>query len=982
MMTLSQAERLVRKIDELLGQPGLEAQAAKLAQDYAELGRAANRRLEQCAAMIENGDDLQALQLAETPPALLNLITILSFRQAKEWRSYCQGHNLPWVEPFYDKHVRALNSTYGKGIATDHPYYRDYRRAIMQGEDALALSILRVIARLNPTDKNTAQELQRLEEKTVQTKLGKLRQVLESGDTDGALAQLTQLEASALAIPPRHPVWQQAQVVRCQHLLRQVQSLRERDAWEEAEPVVEEIQTLANQNDVPLSPEDTETWNNLAEWTAGCRSAVAQEQEFEHAVAALRYQVETNESRQGAVGGLTLEQLQGELNQLANRMQEAERSGRSLDGNLISRYQRVCAGLQGRIQQRLKQKRVKAMAGVLLGIVLLAAAGVAFWVTAQNKEITSKLQKYEADRRVGEAERLLARVPKLIPPPLKPGAGLTEELGKAGQFVAREQGLKQAFDQKLATLDASAAHGFPEPVDQVSRIRAECAQALERLAPEYKTAGESSLAAFDQRWQGRLTGLQPRHDADFSTRLEEAERMAATQLNLTNGFAAIHAALPQVRSRLAELAGIQAKPIPLEAGLVQRFRNLTNQVFSLGAAAERLPEARAADDYLKDLEQLSQSSLVTADQRETMRKVHELKLKPVEILGALLLPGQSQAWESLDNSAAARPTFMPDQPTRQEKEAYFKLRDDRNIQEVYTYLLERRDRPGNTAARHYIFTRGKLGQDRFGGPAGVIYDPIKFPDNLRFEQASVDTWDYTNISNQGLTKEAHAFQNLGLADLIDPNTGNYQKSILQLLDQLNGDDDSSALFRAYVSLQLYALAELRPAEWGLQWSPSVSVHIQTLKDLGAQSLRSGDWMVHSQVALYREPLESYFEKARATSLEKQARFFQLLTRQACDVGFAFAGFVDAKGSPVLSQASAAGVEYWGWNGRSDAPVLLLKRTDSNDGWKQLDEPLPFSPLFVFKEDRRRVLDRVAAGTLYPIHGATALLPPLFSGIHE
>ena len=139
MMTLTQAERLVRRITELLGLPALEAQAAKLAQDYSELARAGSHRLEQCALMIEAGEDLQALQLAETPPPLLDLITVLSFRQAGEWRSYCQAHNLPWVEPFYDKYVRALNSTYGKGIASDHPFYRDYRRAVMKNDDERAL---------------------------------------------------------------------------------------------------------------------------------------------------------------------------------------------------------------------------------------------------------------------------------------------------------------------------------------------------------------------------------------------------------------------------------------------------------------------------------------------------------------------------------------------------------------------------------------------------------------------------------------------------------------------------------------------------------------------------------------------------------------------------------------------------------------------------------------------------------------------------
>src|SRR5580700_2131686 len=108
MMTLTQTERMVRKITEVVGQPASDTQKAKLAHDYAEVCRAANRRLEQCALMIEAGQFLQALQLAETAPPLMDLITLLSFRQASEWRAYCQGHQLPWAEPFYDKYVRLL----------------------------------------------------------------------------------------------------------------------------------------------------------------------------------------------------------------------------------------------------------------------------------------------------------------------------------------------------------------------------------------------------------------------------------------------------------------------------------------------------------------------------------------------------------------------------------------------------------------------------------------------------------------------------------------------------------------------------------------------------------------------------------------------------------------------------------------------------------------------------------------------------------
>jgi hypothetical protein len=139
MMTLNQTERLVRKIAEAASQPASDTQTAKLAQDYAEVCRAANRRLEQCAIMIEAGQFLQALQLAETPPPLLDLITLLAFRQAAEWRNYCQAHQLPWTEPFYDKYIRLLNNAYGKGIASDHPFYRDYRRAVMENDDCARL---------------------------------------------------------------------------------------------------------------------------------------------------------------------------------------------------------------------------------------------------------------------------------------------------------------------------------------------------------------------------------------------------------------------------------------------------------------------------------------------------------------------------------------------------------------------------------------------------------------------------------------------------------------------------------------------------------------------------------------------------------------------------------------------------------------------------------------------------------------------------
>src|SRR5271155_4153673 len=108
-MTLFDLERLVRKIADLLRDPAMGSNAPKLAGDYAAACHAANLRLQQCEAMIKAGDRPQAIQLAETAPNLLDLITVLEFRNSDDWRSFCQQNNLPVAERIDGRSVHELN---------------------------------------------------------------------------------------------------------------------------------------------------------------------------------------------------------------------------------------------------------------------------------------------------------------------------------------------------------------------------------------------------------------------------------------------------------------------------------------------------------------------------------------------------------------------------------------------------------------------------------------------------------------------------------------------------------------------------------------------------------------------------------------------------------------------------------------------------------------------------------------------------------
>jgi len=386
------------------------------------------------------------------------------------------------------------------------------------------------------------------------------------------------------------------------------------------------------------------------------------------------------------------------------------------------------------------------------------------------------------------------------------------------------------------------------------------------------------------------------------------------------------------------------------------------------------------EEHVARLGQVSQSPFASPAEREALAELGRLDVSPLALLGALLLPQHRQGWATLTNLPAAEAAFMPAAPTAEERDVCSKLLKDPNMQDVNDYYLTKHPHAGNPAEDHHVFVRGKLEKNKFFQDSGLIYDWKKSPDTLRFEQQTLNSFDYVQADYKGSTKECQMFQAWGLAELVSADNSRYQRSILGLLDRVNQDVESTPPFRAYVTLRLWDIAQQRPLAWGLQWAPAAAAHVQKLMELGAQNLQSGDWMVSNRVARLREPLGRYFAQSRATWFERQAQFFYRLTRQACDAGFGFAGYVDAQGLPVLTQTNAARGEFWGWSNRTRSPALLFRRGDGNAACQKVEDPLPLSPLFTFRGDRRRVLEQAAKVTLYSPRNAEGELPPLFMGV--
>jgi hypothetical protein len=970
MMTLNQAERMVRRIGEVVGHPTADSQAARLAQDYADLSRAANRRLEQCALMIEAGQGLQALQLAETPPPLLDLITILSFRQANEWRAYCQAHNLPWAEPFYDKYVRLLNSTYGKGITGDHPFYRDYRRAVLKNDDERAVSILRVIARLNPSDENTKEELKRIEEKMVRAKVETLIAALEKGDA-AAAAEVAHIESSGLPVPSSHPVWQRVQVARCRELLGKADALRERGQWAEAEGLVEEIHGLATQNNLQLPGPDADLWSSLEEWTGSQRRSHVLEQDFKRAIAALEYEAQSLDNLRNSGTRMKAPAAQAAFEVLSARWREAEHFGREINGELADRCENATAWLQS--QMRAAEKRQRALVAFFT-LLILAAIGASVplvlnWQSRRN--YLSSLDALESRRRVADTQALVQQ----IPAKLKTNPKMAGGVAKADEFIAREAGLKDDFDRKVAALKQT--HDAGGSIEQTSAQRAACEKVIALLAPEFQPAAKATIASLDLKWASA-------RDAELTSRLDRAGQIALG-LSASAGVGALSVTVSRLEAALAGTDALLAQPPAVATSLEVKYRELTAKAEQWKGTMDdwertdaELRAAPGMDEYLQALAHLAKSPLATGAQQEAAAGIARLGINGPMLLGELLLPNDKDAWGLLTNAAALPATFMPSEPSAQEKEACLRLRDDKNMQDVYAYELKANPRAGNPLRTHPVFSQGLITRDRAGDESGLIYDPAEHHGPIRFEQQSYDDWDYISATKLFRTQECDSYERLGLGEVIDSNTGKYQKSILQLFDQLNQDENSSAVFRAFVTMELYDLAEMRPLDWGFQWAPDVAQHIQKLRDLGAGQLQSGDWMVRAQVAKYEKPLQKYFETARTVSLEKEAEFTRELAVQTCNQGFEFSGFVGADGRPFLREAAAAGAEYWGWDARTSSAGLLFRR--GANGLEKLGEPMPSTPLLAFPGDRRKILLDAQQAMSQSAAATEATLPPFFSGL--
>ncbi|MFT5490393.1 MAG: hypothetical protein ACI8V5_000740, partial [Limisphaerales bacterium] len=329
-MDTAETRRLVQQIESTLRDPRRQFQEPKLAREYTEACRAVNLRLEQSVSLIRGGKIVAGLHLAEAAPAVLDLIAVLGFREERKWRTRCESKGNPAPEPFNDDPVRELNAEFQRDIDATHPLYRDYRQAILKGNEGRALAVLRLIERLRPDDAQAATEAARLEKKFARSRLERLEQAVDDADERSVGQILAGLERLEFSPGDDMDLWRRAQAVRIRARLAQLDKLRENDHWIDARKLLERLETIRSRFQIDLEEKEIQRLRAANEWTEQRAAETEEDRNYKKAFGELQNLLNVCEEKYLAVRRRPVAELRMDFEGLAKKWQELQRYERAV----------------------------------------------------------------------------------------------------------------------------------------------------------------------------------------------------------------------------------------------------------------------------------------------------------------------------------------------------------------------------------------------------------------------------------------------------------------------------------------------------------------------------------------------------------------------------------------------------------------------------------------------------------------------------
>lgn len=974
-MTLLETERLVRKMSELLQQGGNPDIAPKLAGDYAAACHAANLRLQQCEAMIKAGDRHQAIQLAETAPNLLDLITILEFRNADDWRVLCQQNALPFAERIDARSVHALNECYSLGITTDHPLYAAYRKAVLNRNDEEALKAIQSITRLNPADGNAASELTRLDAKVLAVRLEHLGGMVNGGDAGMVVAAIDTIEAFGFKTSVDGEVWRKAEVIRCGFLMEEAAKLKAASLWMNTLAKLDFIRRLQKEFNLDLPRAVIEQLETHERWARGEQEKDRKNRDFAALLAELHFRIQQSEEKDTSARYVNLPELRDDFEALNKVWRSLSDFTRPIPEDATAVFRKRSALLESEIARRTAIRRRTIL--VSSAVALVVGGMIVWFVLGQMKgrEFADQLQTAVSQRQARAVEHLLERIQTSEKRLLSVG-GVNAAVASAESFVTKERGLLANFEtafgklpnQLGGDLDAKRVNAI---ADHLAATRA----TFNALAPDLKTENEPRVHAFEKQWQQFLSEGGVAVNGLFEQWIGVAEKQC-TQLDY-------RAPIETAASQITALSGVIQKINDCEAGFTNhvslrndlrqraasarsKFTAYDRELRKLDEGMTALKKAREFHEFAAAISIMASSEFSGSPAAAAASSVQALGVSDEATLRSLLSATNAATWAFINKGKST--SFIPEIAMPAERAFFQRLNADPSVNashQQYRLWLDRE----NTKSVEWI-TAGAFETSQ-GWKQIKAWTPSATATSASFEDRDYGYFDgqwkmsptqpIYRLEQVTALKEASAFGEIGLGKVWSGGS-TYGKPALEVLDAIKDSRVGSAVFRAYLFCSIVELMEFQPDAWGLSFCPSARAHVADIRRIVGGQIAVGDWLVPLKAKGWEGKLDQFFVAGKSVSYAKQAAVNLSLARAAAKDGLRYVGFVGLDGKPVVTENPPPS-EMWGYDTVRKQPVQV-----SNSA-------MPLSPLFALPAPRTDYLSK--AGFNADADSNEIVLPPLF-----
>ena len=953
---------------------------AGLAMDYSRECANVNARLEQLREILDSGQELQALLMAEAPPSILDEASLLQ-SVAEEWKASCVVNGLESAPELQFQAAQRLNLLYTKGISPSHAIYKDFREAIMSRDDERAMEIARAIERLNPADSNAKAERERLEAKVFRTRDSELSESLVSEDARLILKSLANLEAlgqsalEAASLNYTRGVEVRAALMRdsaCRELqdiyLPSLKSAFESVDWRKAREDISRIEAICSEHGLVLNPEYLQSVSMTRGWVMQEFNSYQKKTRFQNALNELLTHINEIDTDYQDLGTLSLNQSQEALSVLKSLWQSVEGFSMEVVPEVVQKVTKSANTLEERIRKLQRRNLLLWAGGIGVFLILTGLGGWWFMGSYNASGLEKEIQIAISSHQPKALENLVSDAKSRNLQSFSPA--LLAAIAGAESYLAAERERMEALRKNLETLEEQEKSGFSGM--EIVRLQEDWStfqKTSESIAEENLALLRPKINAIQRAIKSKLSELSSDQFEVARKRVQAFDQSFGSSIRKSKTLddldKAIESAIKEVRewdSLLKSPESSVSVPADIQTRATEYDRQLSNQRAELDQAKKRLgsmAQAPTLNDFLSARAEFVKSlKSVPLEDINAARNASAISISEEKMLGGLLMPWDTTAW-SLFAQGGDAANLRPNQMSEGELKIYGQIYNAVGKKPVYKYMIKGSKTTTGSKDR-FVYAQGKIDSTSGGSRKGKVFDTafpstpnmVSYTDKVYREESSRPEEDFASIEELGVCPFSEMSIKMDLEKFIDAQ-GKPQLTAWEVIDRATSSPKIDPVFLAYIVQSMDKMTSGRPYAWGIHFTPSFSkIKQQIAEATTGASILSHDWITSEKLQQQLGELS-----IQSTRLETEAQFLKVLSEKCKAKGLQYAGYLGFDMQPVVL-SSVLSNELWGLAGdaANPKPALLCVR-DSSGNWKMHLKPLAFSPLFTFPEDRRLILDQ-------------------------